>query len=90
MVVGVKLSLPLKHQWIPEGCVPLRYILNAGRLGDSVGPASDFSSGHDLMVHCFEPHVRLWADSMELAWDSLSPTLSTPSLLMLSLSLSNQ
>ena len=33
----------------------------------------DFSSGHDIMVHEFEPHVRLHADAMEPAWDSLSP-----------------
>ena len=25
----------------------------------------DFSSGHDLMVHGFEPHVRLGTDSRE-------------------------
>ena len=36
-----------------------------GRLGGSVGWASDFGSGHDLMVHEFEPHVRLCADSSE-------------------------
>ena len=33
----------------------------------------DFGSGHHLMVHEFEPHVRLRADSAEPAWDSLSP-----------------
>ena len=33
----------------------------------------DFSSGPDLRVHGFEPHVGLCADSMEPAWDSLSP-----------------
>ena len=28
-----------------------------GRLGGSVGEASDFGSGHDLTVHGFEPRV---------------------------------
>ena len=36
----------------------------------------DFSSGHDLTVCQIEPGVRLCADSMDPAWDSLSPSLS--------------
>ena len=36
-----------------------------GRLGGSVGYASDFSSGHDLTVGEFEPRVGLCADSWE-------------------------
>ena len=36
-----------------------------GHLGDSVGKASDFSSGHDLAVCEFEARVRLCADSSE-------------------------
>ena len=36
-----------------------------GSLGGSVGEASDFSSGHDLAVREFEPHVRLCAASSE-------------------------
>ena len=45
----------------------------------------DFSSGHDLTVHGFKPHVELCADSSEPAWDSLSLALCpspahTPSL----------
>ena len=32
----------------------------------------DFSSGDDTMVHEFEPHIGLWVDSVEPAWDSLS------------------
>ena len=36
-----------------------------GRLGGSVGWASDFSSDHDLAVCEFEPHVGLCADSSE-------------------------
>ena len=48
----------------------------------------DFGSGCNLMVHGLEPHVTLCSDSMEIAWDSLSPSLSAPSLLALSVSLS--
>ena len=61
-----------------------------GHLGGSVGWASGFGSGHDLMVCEFEPHVGLCADSSELepASDSVSPSLSAPPLLMLCLSLS--
>ena len=46
------------------------------------------TSGHDLMVHEFEPQVKLCADSVEPALDSVSPSLSAPSPLALSLSLS--
>ena len=38
----------------------------------------DFSSGHDLMVHGIEPHVRLCAQSAKPAWNSLSPSFSAP------------
>ena len=40
-----------------------------------------FGSGHDLTVRGFEPHVGLCADSVEPAWDSLSPSLSAPTSL---------
>ena len=33
-----------------------------------------FSSGGDLVVREFEPHIGLCADSAEPAWDSLSPS----------------
>ena len=46
-----------------------------------------FGSGHDLTVHEFELDAGLCADSVEPAWDSLSPSLSMPPLLILSLSL---
>ena len=36
-----------------------------GRLGGSVGEASNFGSGHDLIIHESEPHFRLCADSSE-------------------------
>ena len=48
----------------------------------------DFSSGHHLTVCGFKPHVGLCADSAEPARDSLSPPLSAPHQLTLSLSLS--
>ena len=47
-------------------------------------PTLDFSSGHDLAVRGIEPHLGLHADSVEPAWDSLSPALSAPPLLSLS------
>ena len=46
----------------------------------------DFSSGPDLMVRELEPHIGLCTDSVEAAWDSLSPSLSVPPPLMLPLS----
>ena len=45
-------------------CVLLKLPFS-GRLGGSVGEASDFSSGHDLTVRGFEPHVGLCADRTE-------------------------
>ena len=36
----------------------------------------DFGSAHDLTVREFEPHIRLLADSLEPALDSVSPSLS--------------
>ena len=50
-----------------------------GHLGGSVSWASDFSSGHDLMIHEFEPRVGLSAGSAEPAWDSLPPLSLCPS-----------
>ena len=49
-----------------------------------------FSSGHDLTVHETESHVRLCADGVEPAWDSLSLllSLSAPPLLSHAFSLS--
>ena len=40
-------------------------ICREGRLGGSVGGATDFGSGHDLTVREFEPRVGLCADSSE-------------------------
>ena len=47
-------------------------------------PPLDLNSGHDLRVSGFEPHIRLCADGTEPAWDSLSPSLSAPTPLVLS------
>ena len=46
----------------------------------------DFGSGHDLVVRGIEPLIGLCADSVEPAWDSLSPSLSLRLLHSLSLS----
>ena len=51
-------------------------------------PSPDFSSGHDLTVHGLEPRIRLCADIVDPAWDSLSPSLPAPLLLFVSVSLS--
>ena len=51
-------------------------------------PALDLSSGHNLMVPEFKPHVRLCTGSAEPAWDSLSLPLSTPPPLVCTLTLS--
>ena len=47
-------------------------------------PTLAFGSGHYLMVHEFEPYMGLCADSVEPAWDSVSPSLYAPPLLSLS------
>ena len=46
--------------------------------------ALDFTSGHDLTLHEFEPCIRLLTGRAEPVWDSLS----VPPLLVFSLSLS--
>ena len=46
---------------------------------------SDFRSGHELMEHRFEPHTGLSAVSAEPTSDPLSPFLSAPPPLKLSL-----
>ena len=61
--------------------------MGEGRLRGSVGEASDFGSGHDLVVREFESRVGLCPVSGEPAWDSLSPSLSAPAPFMLALSL---
>ena len=51
--------------------ITIARILSPGRLGGSVGWASDFGSGHDLMVHEFEPYIGLSAVSIEHTSDPL-------------------
>ena len=51
-------------------------------------PTLGLSSGHERMVHGIEPHIGLCTGREEPAWDSLSPSLSAPSLLVHVLSLS--
>ena len=46
----------------------------------------DFHSDHDITVREFGLRIRPCADSLDPAWDSLSLSLSTPPLLVLSLS----
>ena len=41
-------------------------------------PTLDFGLGHDLMVRRLKSYVGLRADSVEPAWDSLSPSLLVP------------
>ena len=48
----------------------------------------DFSSGHDIIVHEFKPCVGLRADGTEPAWDSFSPSLSAPPVIVPLVSLS--
>ena len=63
--------------------------MRQGCLGGSVCEVANFSSGHDLVVHGFEPRVGLCAaQSLEPTSDSMSPSLSVPPLLMRSVSLS--
>ena len=65
---------------------------NRGRLGGSVGWASDVGSGHDLRFMGSSPASGsvLTARSLGPASDSVSPSLSAPPLLMLCLSLSQR
>ena len=69
-------------------------IRTLGRLGGSVGEASDFGSGHGLTIRGLEPHIGLSADSSEPGVCSgfcLSVSLSfCPSPLTLCLSKMNK
>ena len=49
-------------------------------------PTPGFSSGHDLIVHEFEPCMGLCAHSVAPAWDSHSLPLSLSALPQLALS----
>ena len=41
-------------------------------------PTLDFGSGHGLRVCEFEPRIRFCIDSVEPAWNPLSPSLLLP------------
>ena len=56
---------PSKWEKVPNECPVRSRTRGVGRLGGSVGWASDFGSGHDLPVHGFEPRVGLCTDSSE-------------------------
>ena len=49
--------------------------MKEGQRGGSVGLASDFGSGHDLLICEFKPHTGLAPVSAEPASDPLSPPL---------------
>ena len=66
----------------------IKNALSQGCLGSSVGSVSDFGSGRGLTVHELEPCGELSALSTEPALGILSPSLSAPPSLVLSLSLS--
>ena len=61
-----------------------------GRLGGSVGQASDFGSGPDFLVCEFEPRIELSAVSAEPTSDPLSLFLPLPNSLSVCLSLSQK
>ena len=62
-----------RHEWISH---EISIHIGAPRVSQAgKRPTLDFGSGHDLMVHGFEPHVELCADNVKIAWDSLSPPL---------------
>ena len=61
-----------------------------GCLGGLVGGASDFDSGHDLMVLEFQPHIGLAAVSAEPSLDPLSLSPSSPPSPVLFLCLKNK
>ena len=52
--------------------------LRGAWVAHSVKCLTSFSSGHDLTVREFEPHIGLCTDGAEPAWDSLSLPLSRP------------
>ena len=74
-------------------CLQPTLRISPGRLGGSVGWASNFGSGHDLMVHGFKPCVGLCADSSEPGacfWFCVSFPLYPSPASSLSLSLSQK
>ena len=86
------LQLPFKSEWLPTPMFQyfrqgIRKLKRRGvRVAQSVKHSTlGFGSRHGPMVCGIETCVGLCADSMEPSWGSLSPFLSTPPLLTLSL-----
>ena len=75
-------SFSLTESWFGRDC---KCALGAWAAQRVKHPILDLSSGHDLAVHEFEPHIRPCTDSAEPAWNS--PSLSAPPLLSHFLSL---
>ena len=68
--------------------ITLKYFRGWRQMAQSVKCLTlDFGSGYDLTVCEFEPHMGLCTDSMEPAWDSLSPSLCPSSAHALAVSL---
>ena len=87
--------LILENAFLSEGitesqCCMIKPQASVGRLGGSVGWPSNFSSGHDLVVCEFEPHIKLCADCSkpEAPSNSMSLSLSAPPPQLLCLSAS--
>ena len=75
--------------YVPEDTWSLRFTHGRGTSGGSVGWASDFSSGRDLMVRELEPCSGLCADNSEPgAYFTFCVSLSDPPPLALYFSLS--
>ena len=72
---------------LPQELVNIKKNLRGTWVARSVGCPT---SGHDLTPHKFEPNLRLCAQSLEPASDSVSPSLSALSPLTLCLSLSQK
>ena len=87
---GLQWTLNVTIRNLGFNLLTLRSNGGLGCLGGSVGRVSNFDSGHDLTVHEFKPCIQLSTDSTEPAVDSLSPSLSAPPLVMLSLSKINK
>ena len=59
------LSAPPPLLSLSQNKASLKKLKSTGHLGGSVGRASNFSSGHELVVREFEPHIWLCADRSE-------------------------
>ena len=78
------LSHPGTHIWFSSE----RYLPGGAWVAQLVKcPALDIGSDHDLIVRGTEPCIGLCADTVDPAWDSLSPSLSASSPFALFMSL---